>query len=1369
MERHTTLPRVGARALATALVAVGALLLAGCGGGDEPDRLGAATIGADGGTVLHADGAQVVFPERALRATVTVRIAKDGSGAPPLPDIALAAGAVYAITPHGGGFDAPAQVSIPVERRTIAANEQLVLLSAEPGDTQWRVLSAARYDGEKLHAPVAHFSWFQAAVIVDRWVPTLVSSIDGKNNLGGGGIERMEPFGEISTAKSEALAQLTWPDMRLINGLTGPTQPPKACVPIRWGHDGAEWRWVRDGAETYIPEVNHPRVVRADPWPRYPSDWGERSPYFQSSPVGGYGALHYFGDENPRIYGYYDTGPYHAYNNTQIGDLYVLPPANNRFGDDLLTWRGNIRWTVFREPGLLGIDPFATTGRNPPNGQFRLDVSVMTDCGLLVEAAPLVFKLNAPLATSTEVNGSMLGEVRASDRDMLVGTTDQLVFYGTNYTDWGRTTIWYSPDPSRVAWARVPETRLTRGGTISLAFPQVTHADAGYYRADYCNRGIEGSIEPACASGPAARVRVVEQAPLITSQPASITVAQGETASFTVAADGGPRPTVQWERRESAFADWVKIPDANATTYTTAPTALSDAGSEFRAVLTNVAGRAETGAAVLTVVERYMPPRITAQPGDLEVAAGGTAVFAATAEGTGPMSYQWLHKGYPITGANTPVLTLYNVTGATAGAFELVVTNREGRASSRAAMLTVVVGTPQTQPVTIAYMPPSLAIPQDYQGTLTVSVSGTGPFSYQWMKGEEPIAGATSPAHVIMSAQPADEGQYWVQVTNVLGTVSSWRTSVHVVANDLGPPRIQAGPASLAVAAGLGATFGVWVTGAGPLDYQWRRDGVDIPGAIQSVLHLPAVSPLDAGRYSVVVANLLGSQVSAEAQLVVIGAPSITAHPAPVTVVEGGQGAFSVVAAGDGLRYQWLRDRVAIRDAVGASYTTPALTAADDGARYSVLVYNGAGVVFSHEAMVTVTAAPPPVTAWTSAAAVHAGVITYDPAVGVDASGRALAVWDAYPPGQSTSRVFFASGSVAGGWSAPAVIDGGFANGYETQIAVSPDGTAMAAWGHYAAGAYHLAAARFDGGSWGPAVRVDTSLASNSSEHLLAIDDSGRALLVWSQPTGGRYGVYASIDAGGGWSAPVAIDRGAISGVISMAVNGAGHGFVLFNETSDTVLAVPVDLGSGFGAPQVVRAKGRSVGTSRVTVDAQGNALAIWIDGTVDGDRLRWSRSIGTSGWSAPADVDAIGWPFARNLKLAGSAAGDAAAVWVLRDGDGKDAVWTRRFSPAGGWGALERLSTVGRWAETPDVAMNASGRLVVSWKQSDETNSIYQTWARVHDGVWRDAQLLASSGNDGRADAQRGLAVGPGGTAAVLWVEDAGASGEPLLGAFWP
>ena len=129
--------------------------LAGCGGSDNNSSaaLGVATVGVAGGTVRSDDGAQAVFPKDALRGDVTVRIAKDSTGAPPLPASAVAAGAVYTVTPHGGAFEDFVEVSIPVERPAQAGDGQLLLVTAEPGDTQWRVLSGASYHDGKMRAP----------------------------------------------------------------------------------------------------------------------------------------------------------------------------------------------------------------------------------------------------------------------------------------------------------------------------------------------------------------------------------------------------------------------------------------------------------------------------------------------------------------------------------------------------------------------------------------------------------------------------------------------------------------------------------------------------------------------------------------------------------------------------------------------------------------------------------------------------------------------------------------------------------------------------------------------------------------------------------------------------------------------------------------------------------------------------------------------------------------------------------------------------------------------------------------------------------------------------------------------------------------
>jgi len=100
------------------------------------------------------------------------------------------------------------------------------------------------------------------------------------------------------------------------------------------------------------------------------------------------------------------------------------------------------------------------------------------------------------------------------------------------------------------------------------------------------------------------------------------------------------------------------------------------------------------------------------------------------------------------------------------------------------------------------------------------------------------------------------------------------------------PPVILTGPQSVTVSEGQSASLAVSAAGAGTLAYQWKRNGVDIPGATSSTYTTPALSTGDSGtRYSVTVTNALGSATSAEA--VVTVAP---AGGGPVSPPTGGGG-----------------------------------------------------------------------------------------------------------------------------------------------------------------------------------------------------------------------------------------------------------------------------------------------------------------------------------------------------------------------------------------------------------------------------------------------------------------------------------------------
>lgn len=91
----------------------------------------------------------------------------------------------------------------------------------------------------------------------------------------------------------------------------------------------------------------------------------------------------------------------------------------------------------------------------------------------------------------------------------------------------------------------------------------------------------------------------------------------------------------------------------------------------------------------------------------------------------------------------------------------------------------------------------------------------------------------------------------------------------------------------------------------------------------------------------------------------------ITAQPISQTVLAGETATFSVAATVSGqppksLRYQWQKNTTDIPGATSASYTTPAATPGDNGAKYRVLVgAPGANPVTSTEATLTVVSPAP--------------------------------------------------------------------------------------------------------------------------------------------------------------------------------------------------------------------------------------------------------------------------------------------------------------------------------------------------------------------------------------------------------------------------
>ena len=92
-----------------------------------------------------------------------------------------------------------------------------------------------------------------------------------------------------------------------------------------------------------------------------------------------------------------------------------------------------------------------------------------------------------------------------------------------------------------------------------------------------------------------------------------------------------------------------------------------------------------------------------------------------------------------------------------------------------------------------------------------------------------------------------------------------------------------------------------------------------------------------------------------------VTAPTVTSQPASTTVTLGQAATFTVTATGTAtLTYQWQQNSLDIAGATSTSYTTPAATAADNGATFAVVVSNASGSAASSTATLTVNAGAAP-------------------------------------------------------------------------------------------------------------------------------------------------------------------------------------------------------------------------------------------------------------------------------------------------------------------------------------------------------------------------------------------------------------------------
>ena len=199
---------------------------------------------------------------------------------------------------------------------------------------------------------------------------------------------------------------------------------------------------------------------------------------------------------------------------------------------------------------------------------------------------------------------------------------------------------------------------------------------------------------------------------------------------------------------------------------TTAPISLTNMTLTLNKISNNNVGNYSVvvsnfgGSVTSRVAALNMPAFIISQPQGLTVAAAGLATFNVTVGGTGPFGYQWTFSGTNIDWATNSALTLTNIQPGQAGAYTVVVSNQFGSVTNSSAVLNVV-------PLIITSQPQGQSAGWTSNVLFSVTVSGQGPFSYQWQFQNVNITGATKSTLVLTNVQPGQSGLYSVIVSNI--------------------------------------------------------------------------------------------------------------------------------------------------------------------------------------------------------------------------------------------------------------------------------------------------------------------------------------------------------------------------------------------------------------------------------------------------------------------------------------------------------------------------------------------------------------------------------------------------------------------------
>jgi len=499
-------------------------------------------------------------------------------------------------------------------------------------------------------------------------------------------------------------------------------------------------------------------------------------------------------------------------------------------------------------------------------------------------------------------------------------------------------------------------------------------------------------------------------------------------------------------------------------------------------------------------------------------------------------------------------------------------------------------------------------------------------------------------------------------------------------------------------------------------------DGLGLNGSTGLISGSPTLAAATTG-YTVTATNsggtataLLSLTVDAPTPI----APSFTTQPAAQAVVAPAAASFSVAVSGTPVpTLQWQRSNdsgatwVDLVGATAATFATGPTTLSDTGARFRVNASNSAGTLASAEATLTVTSAAK---AWQAAVRVGAAITgdVYNMQTAFDANGNAISVWQHSTDG--TRNDIWANRFVVGtGWGTPTLIEtDDTLSATNPRLGVDASGKALVVWQGLAGfSPYYTSsvwANTYDPSTgWGTVIRLDTPVAGTDVDSPeVAVSADGTALVTWTMGNNSTLSLMAMGYSSSGWTPASVLTTGLVGGAgsfgnVRSAMDAHGHALVVwvqFDTSIFNVWGVPVSGGVATGTPVLIETDNAASASSlQLAMNASGTAVAVWQQSFTPGFKVWANRYTPAGGWGAAAVIITDTTPYISlpaSPKVVVDDLGNAVAGWTQSTGS-SSRLFVDRQPAGGGWDVPAEIRS---GAYTFDFSMNGAGELFGSWVQ---------------------------------------------------------------------